>query len=61
MKITITTTIDGINYCLNEHEETSNDEICRAMAHLDIIKLELMEMLKFDYEVYDTGEDKDEG
>ena len=52
MIILIKTTADNIEYGIKDPEGSTNDEICRAIAHLDIIKDELKNLIDFDYEIF---------
>ena len=53
MEIRIITSEEGIEYGISSRKDTSNDEITRAIAYLEIIKTELLQELNHDYEVFE--------
>ncbi len=59
MIIAIKTTEDKIHYKINhEDRSTTNDELCRAIAHLEVVKQELLKSIDYDYEI--TEDHKEE-
>lgn len=58
MIIAIKTTEDKVHYEINhEDRQTTNDELCRAIAHLDVVKQELLKNIDYDYEVTENKEE----
>ena len=51
MQIIINTTRDSVTYQVQHETSTTNDEISRVITHLEIIKLELLEELKYDFTI----------
>ncbi|MCK4522465.1 MAG: hypothetical protein KAU20_07870 [Nanoarchaeota archaeon] len=56
MEIIITTDKDSVEFNISRGKETSNDEITRAVAYLEIIKQDLLQELKHDYEVFEEDD-----
>ena len=61
MLITINTDLDRIDYSIKYLENPTNDEIARAIAHMEIIKLQLIKQLNFEYEVFKDKEGQENG
>lgn len=58
MIIVIRTTEDTVNYRINdEGKKPTNDEICRGIAHLEVVKQELLGRLSYDYEITENREE----
>lgn len=57
MIIGIQTDEDSVSYKIKDIDNASNDEICRAITHLELIKQELLGTLNFDFEVVENNED----
>lgn len=53
MRIIIHSTEDTIEYRITNHKGASNDQICRAITHLELIKKELLALLKYDYQIFE--------
>ena len=51
MKITILSTAESSHYAIADIDNITNDEISRAIAYLELIKLELLNWIEHDYEV----------
>lgn len=52
MIIVIKTTGNQVTYQINDGDKKpTNDELCRAITHLEIIKQELLKRIDYDFEV----------
>ncbi len=59
MIIAIRTTEEIVNYRINdEGRQTTNDEICKAITHLEVVKKELLNRLSYDYEIVEENKEE---